>query len=68
MRYNLIHLAQFRKFHSCETAPSKIVSQWSTNMNNFKGNLTGMILLDLHKAFDMVNHDFLLLRKLNYIE
>ncbi len=63
MKYNLIHLAQsgFRKFHSCETTFAKIVSQWSTNMN--KGDLTGLILLDLCKAFDMVHHD-LLLRKL----
>ncbi len=63
MKYNLIHLAQsgLRKFHSSETALAKMVSQWSTNM--IKGDLTGLILLDLHKAFDMVNHD-LLLRKL----
>ncbi len=63
MKYNLIHLAQlgFRKCHSCETALAKMVSQWSTNMN--KRDLTGLILLGLHKAFDMVNHD-LLLRKL----
>ncbi len=43
MKYNLIHLAQsgFRKFHSCETALAKMVSQCSTNM--IKGNLTGLI-------------------------
>ncbi len=63
MKYNLTHLAQsgFRKFHCCETALAKMVTQWSTNVN--KGDLTGLILPDLHKAFDMVNHD-LLLRKL----
>ncbi len=53
---NLLHLAQsgFRKFHSCETAISKMASQWAANMND--GNLTGLVLLDLHKAFDMVDH------------
>ncbi len=32
-------------------ALAKMVSHWSTNMN--KGDLARLILLDLHKAFDM---------------
>ncbi len=45
---------------SCKTAISKKVSKWYTNMN--REDLTGLVLLYLHKAFDIVNHD-LLLRK-----
>lgn len=62
--HNMLHLAQsgFRKFHSCETALAKMVSQWASNMN--QGNLTGLVLLDLRKAFDMVDHE-VLLRKLS---
>ncbi len=58
--HNLLHLAlsSFRKFHSCETALIKIVSKWTTNMNN--GDLTGLVLLDLRKVFDLVDHDLLL--------
>ncbi len=59
-QYNLIHLAQsgFRKFHSCETALAKLASKWAANMD--RGDLMGLVLLDLCKAFDMVNHDILL--------
>ncbi len=38
-----------------------MASEWANHMNN--GQLTGLVLLDLRKAFDMVDHD-LLLRKL----
>ncbi len=56
-QYNLIHLAQsgFRKFHFCETALTKLASQCAANMD--RGDLTGLVLLDLCKAFDMVNND-----------
>ncbi len=58
--YNLLHLAQsgFRKLHSCETALAKLASKFAHNMN--KGEITGIILLNLHKAFDMVDHKHLL--------
>ncbi len=60
MQYRLIHVAQsgFRCLHSCETVLVKMVYQWSTSMN--KGDLTGLVLLDLQKAFDMVDHQLLL--------
>ncbi len=53
--HKLLHLAQsdVRKIHSCETALAKMVSKWASNIN--KGNLTGIVLLDLHKAFDLVD-------------
>ncbi len=35
-----------------------MASQWAVNMN--EGNLTGLVLLDICKAFDMVDHDILL--------
>ncbi len=59
-QYILIHLAQsgFRKFHYCETALAKLSSKWAANMD--RGDLTGLVLLDLRKGFDMVNHDILL--------
>ncbi len=58
--YNLLHLAQlgFRKLHSCETALAKLASKFASNM-------TGIILLDLCKAFDMVDHK-VLLKKLSF--
>ncbi len=58
--YNLLHLAQsgFRKLHSCETALAKLASKFASNIN--KGEITGIILLDLCKAFDMVDHKRLL--------
>ncbi len=58
--HKLLHLAQsgFRKFHSCETALAKIVSKCASNIN--KGDLTGIRFLDLHKVFDLDDHNFLL--------
>ncbi len=57
--HKLLHLAQlgFPKFHSCETALAKIVSKWASNIS--KGDLTGIVLLDLHKTFDLVEHNVL---------
>ncbi len=48
----------FRRLHSCETALVKMTWQWANNMDN--GNLTGLVLLDLHKCFDIVNHGILI--------
>ena len=62
--HNLLYDGQsgFRKNHSCETALLKMTSTWTEITNN--GELNGIILLDMRKAFDLVNHEKLL-RKLD---
>ena len=53
-----INQSGFRAFHSCETALTRLVDMWTTNME--KGLLNGVVLLDLRKAFDLVNINVLL--------
>ena len=47
----------FRRHHSCRTALTKMVDNRFTAMNN--DEVVGAILLDLSKAFDLVNHQIL---------
>ncbi len=56
----LLYIAQsgFRAMHSCETALTRLVDMSISNME--KGLLNSSILLDLRKAFDLVNTDVLL--------
>ena len=58
-KYNLLHDAQsdFRSNNSCQTALINIIDIWIEEMNN--GNVNVVILLDLKKAFDVVDHDIM---------
>ena len=58
--FNLLHKTQsgFRSNHSCETALTNLMNIWTTAMN--KGLLNGVIYIDFHKAFDLVDHKLLL--------
>ena len=60
---NLPFLRQsgFRKNHSTETALIKIIDDLLFNLD--KDRVTGVVLIDYCKAFDMVDHE-LLLKKL----
>ena len=60
---NLIYTRQsgFRRGHSTETALIKIIDELLFNLDNDK--VSGMVLIDYRKAFDMVDHE-LLLKKL----
>ena len=49
--------------HSCQTALTKLTEKWISDIDN--GNVTGAVLLDFRKAFDLVNHE-VLLNKLRY--
>ena len=61
--YNLLHQKQsgFRASHACETALTLMVDTWLSALN--KGYQIGLLLMDLCKAFDLVDHD-LLIKKL----
>jgi hypothetical protein len=54
-KYNLLHDAQsgFRSNHYCQIALVNIIDKWIEEINN--GNDNVVILLDLKKAFDVVD-------------
>ncbi len=58
--YNLVHEHQsgFRRQHSCQTALTKLIDDCLYAIDH--GEIVGTVLLDLTKAFDLVNHDILL--------
>ena len=43
----------FRRYHSCESAITKLVDTWLINIEH--GKLNGVTLIDFRKAFDMIN-------------
>ena len=57
---NILYKYQFgfRKNHSADTSLSYLTDKILTGFDS--GLLTGMILIDLQKAFDTINHDILL--------
>ena len=58
------HQSGFRPKHSCETALHNIIDNWLCNID--AGKLTGVLFIDLSKAFDTVNHDVLLKKLLSF--
>ena len=48
----------FRSNHSCETALNARVDDWLSAID--RNEIVGTVLLDLSKAFDLVNHRLLL--------
>ena len=57
---NLLYILQseFRALLSCETALLQLTSDWFKAMND--GEVSGVLFLDLRKAFDLVHHNLLL--------
>ena len=50
-------LTGFRKNHNAQYALLKMIENWKTQLN--KRNQIGVIIMDLSKAFDTLNHDLL---------
>ena len=59
-KYRLLHEGQsgFRQKHSCQTALIKLTDHWMECID--KGDLVGILFVDLRKAFYLVNHSVLL--------
>ena len=62
-KHSLLYKCQsgFRANHSCETILIKLTDEWLEAMD--KGLFTVVVMIDLRKAFDVVDHE-LLLKKL----
>ena len=60
LRHNLLYERQsgFRNNHSCESALTAIIDDWISAID--KNEIVGTVLLDLSKAFDLVDHKILL--------
>ena len=58
--YNLLTSSQFgsRPLHSCETMLLQLTDTLLHSMD--KGELSGILLVDFRKAFDLINHELLL--------
>lgn len=63
---NIIFARQsgFRTFHSCQSALTSLVDCWTSEIDQDK--LVGVLLIDLRKACDLVNHDTLIKKLIAY--
>ena len=52
------YLYGFRKNHNAHNSLLKMIETWKKHLD--KGEKIGVILMDLSKAFDTINHSFLL--------
>ena len=57
-------LTGFRKQCSTQYALLRMIENWKTQLN--KGNKIGVIIMDLSKAFDTLNHDLLVAKLETY--
>ena len=56
------YVTGFHKNHNTQNSLLRMIESWKAKLNN--GSKVGIIVMDLSKAFDSLNHDYLLLAKL----
>ena len=54
----LKYLTGFRKNHNTQNSVLRMIESWKVRLNN--GSKVGVIIMDLSKAFDSLNHELLL--------
>ena len=52
------YLTGFRKNHNTQNSLLRMTESWKVRLNN--GSKVGVIIMDLSKAFDSLNHELLL--------
>ena len=52
------YLTGFRKNHNTLNSLLRMIESWKARLNN--GSKVGVIIMDLSKAFDSLNHDLLM--------
>ena len=52
------YLTGFRKNHNTQNSLLRMIESWKVRLNN--GSKVGVIIMDLSKAFDSLNHELLL--------
>ena len=64
--HKMLHSTQtdFRPNHSCETALLQMFNKFVETINY--SQIIGMIMVDFRKAFDLVDHTFLLKKLKHY--
>ena len=59
------YLTGFRKNHNTQNSLLRTIESWKAKLNNV--SKLGVLIMDLSKAYDSLNHDFLLSKLGAYI-